>query len=114
MIRRPPKSTRTDTLFPYTTLFRSIKGMPVSCSGGYICDSIEGFYEGYKEAAILTKHGFGTSGYLGDIRPRGSKIRTGGKASGTLPIIKHFVQDMRDVAQGSSRDRKSTRLNSSH
>src|SRR3546814_12220170 len=26
MIRRPPKSTRTDTLFPYTTLFRSIAG----------------------------------------------------------------------------------------
>src|SRR3546814_8085314 len=27
MIRRPPRSTRTDTLFPYTTLFRS--GLPV-------------------------------------------------------------------------------------
>src|SRR3546814_19818100 len=26
MIRRPPRSTRTDTLFPYTTLFRSYKG----------------------------------------------------------------------------------------
>src|SRR3546814_13145071 len=26
MIRRPPRSTRTDTLFPYTTLFRSIGG----------------------------------------------------------------------------------------
>src|SRR3546814_5289522 len=26
MIRRPPRSTRTDTLFPYTTLFRSIPG----------------------------------------------------------------------------------------
>src|SRR3546814_2142869 len=25
MIRRPPRSTRTDTLFPYTTLFRSIR-----------------------------------------------------------------------------------------
>src|SRR3546814_20951039 len=25
MIRRPPRSTRTDTLFPYTTLFRSLK-----------------------------------------------------------------------------------------
>src|SRR3546814_20003632 len=25
MIRRPPRSTRTDTLFPYTTLFRSFK-----------------------------------------------------------------------------------------
>src|SRR3546814_3157985 len=29
MIRRPPRSTRTDTLFPYTTLFRSIlAGLP--------------------------------------------------------------------------------------
>src|SRR3546814_19688715 len=26
MIRRPPRATRTDTLFPYTTLFRSISG----------------------------------------------------------------------------------------
>src|SRR3546814_3112330 len=26
MIRRPPRSTRTDTLFPYTTLFRSSSG----------------------------------------------------------------------------------------
>src|SRR3546814_10588423 len=29
MIRRPPRSTRTDTLFPYTTLFRSL-GNPVA------------------------------------------------------------------------------------
>src|SRR3546814_15544107 len=28
MIRRPPRSTRTDTLFPYTTLFRSSRGDP--------------------------------------------------------------------------------------
>src|SRR3546814_14607490 len=27
MIRRPPRSTRTDTLFPYTTLFRSVDGI---------------------------------------------------------------------------------------
>src|SRR3546814_5764631 len=27
MIRRPPRSTRTDTLFPYTTLFRSLKSL---------------------------------------------------------------------------------------
>src|SRR3546814_16781122 len=26
MIRRPPRSTRTDTLFPYTSLFRSVRG----------------------------------------------------------------------------------------
>src|SRR3546814_6158230 len=38
MIRRPPRSTRTDTLFPYTTLFRSIpvkapKPLPAVVSG---------------------------------------------------------------------------------
>lgn len=88
---------------PVLSNMGTIKGMPVSCSGAYIHDSIEGFYNGYKETAILTKNGFGTSGYLGDVRPRGSKIRTGGKSSGTLPVIKHFVQDMRDVAQGTSR-----------
>src|SRR3546814_20780423 len=30
MIRRPPRSTRTDTLFPYTTLFRSSRGFAAS------------------------------------------------------------------------------------
>src|SRR3546814_7105977 len=32
MIRRPPRSTRTDTLFPYTTLFRSV--LKISLPGG--------------------------------------------------------------------------------
>src|SRR3546814_10792027 len=33
MIRRPPRSTRTDTLFPYTTLFRSIFHLAAIVSG---------------------------------------------------------------------------------
>src|SRR3546814_2061992 len=37
MIRRPPRSTRTDTLFPYTTLFRSILARGgTAMSGGYV------------------------------------------------------------------------------
>src|SRR3546814_6284707 len=32
MIRRPPRTTRTDTLFPYTTLFRSVR---LGCSPRY-------------------------------------------------------------------------------
>src|SRR3546814_15012847 len=36
MIRRPPRSTRTDTLFPYTTLFRSPD--PVQAPGQQLCD----------------------------------------------------------------------------
>src|SRR3546814_1862669 len=34
MIRRPPRSTRTDTLFPYTTLFRSFEGAPAAVAYG--------------------------------------------------------------------------------
>src|SRR3546814_10659984 len=34
MIRRPPRSTRTDTLFPYTALFRSRIKRKLVCSGG--------------------------------------------------------------------------------
>jgi ribonucleoside-diphosphate reductase alpha chain len=79
------------------------RGMPVSCSGQYIGDSIDEFYSSRHETAMLTKHGFGTSGYMGDIRPRGSKISVGGTASGMVPVFKGFIQDMRDVAQGTAR-----------
>src|SRR3546814_19494551 len=37
MIRRPPSPTRTDTLFPYTTLFRSVARRP---GGGAVVDSV--------------------------------------------------------------------------
>src|SRR3546814_20299801 len=36
MIRRPPRSTRTDTLFPYTTLFRS-RGIAAPRRPGALC-----------------------------------------------------------------------------
>lgn len=79
------------------------RGMPVSCSGQYIEDSIYGFKAAELETCVLTQEGFGTSGYLGHIRPRGSKISRGGRASGVLPVYKDFVQAMRDVAQGTAR-----------
>src|SRR3546814_8200320 len=39
MIRRPPRSTRTDTLFPYTTLFRSPRTWTWACS----CDCMPSY-----------------------------------------------------------------------
>src|SRR3546814_4153277 len=35
MVRRPPRSTRTDTLFPYTTLFRSLPLLASHCEKGF-------------------------------------------------------------------------------
>ena len=79
-------------------------GCPVSCSGGFIKDSVFSFYGSQQEAAVLSKNGFGTSGYLGSIRPRGAKIAgMKGSASGVLPVFKDFVQMSRDISQGSQR-----------
>src|SRR3546814_16990160 len=43
MIRLPPRSTRTDTLFPYTTLFRSLSGQ-IKRLGGTPSRKTGGFY----------------------------------------------------------------------
>jgi ribonucleoside-diphosphate reductase alpha chain len=79
------------------------RGMPVSCSGTKISDSIDGFYSNLHEVACLTKEGFGTATDMSDIRPRGSPISVGGKANGLVPVVKEHVQAMRNVAQGTAR-----------
>jgi ribonucleoside-diphosphate reductase alpha chain len=79
------------------------RGLPVSCAGSYIPDSIDGIYKAKHETAMLTKMGFGTAGYLGDIRPRGSVISVGGKSTGVLQVIEGFQDDMEYVAQGTAR-----------
>jgi len=79
------------------------KAMVVSCTGNVCPDSVKGFYDTTMESAVLSQEGFGTSSYLGDIRPRGSKISRGGTASGVLPVIKQFVQMARDITQGTRR-----------
>src|SRR3546814_10202570 len=43
MLRRPPRSTRTDTLFPYTTLFRSGLGKAVGFDQGHAGDLLPAF-----------------------------------------------------------------------
>src|SRR3546814_14744007 len=41
MIRRPPRSTRTDTLFPYTTLFRSLQQLVALATDGELPTSLK-------------------------------------------------------------------------
>lgn len=79
------------------------RGMNVSCSGGYVGDSIDSFYSALHEQAMLSKYGFGCSGYFGDIRPRGSLISRGGQASGSVPVIEDFALMASKVSQGSNR-----------
>lgn len=66
------------------------RGLPISCNGSYIPDSIEGMKLKDAEIAVMTKHGSGTSAYLGDIRPRGTPVSAGGYADGvSLPAGMH-------------------------
>src|SRR3546814_9740680 len=65
MIRRPPRSTRTDTLFPYTTLFRSLEAKPLRDVLVYASYS-----KGYKSG---TFNGRATSGpALNEVLPENS------------------------------------------
>lgn len=79
------------------------RGLPVSCAGTYIADNLDSIYNAKHEVAMLTKAGFGTASYLGDLRGRGDSISVGGKASGLLPIIEGFQKDMEYVSQGTAR-----------
>lgn len=79
------------------------RGCSVSCSGQWVGDSVDDFYSNIKEAALLSKQGFGTSAYLGDIRPRGSPISAGGKATGSKPVLEDFQTMSSKVSQGGLR-----------
>src|SRR3546814_13995561 len=61
MIRRPPSSTRTDTLFPYTTLFRSIEVVIPAARVGLVIAALFCF--------ILTFGDFVSPLYLGGGNP---------------------------------------------
>lgn len=79
------------------------RGLSVSCSGQYIGDSIDSFYSNLHESAVLSKLGFGTSGYFGDIRYRGSPISSGGVASGVYPVLEDYWTMANKVSQSGVR-----------
>src|SRR3546814_15887732 len=105
MIRRPPISTRTDTLFPYATLFRSQVGHADAAARDLVlvgrADAAAGGADGLAAGGLLAR--LVQAMWYGMIRGVAglifSRERTSTPASSNSPI---------------SLDRKSTRLNSSH
>lgn len=79
------------------------RGLVVSCAGSYVDDSIYGFYDTALEVAVLSKNGFGTSTYLGDIRSRGSEISTGGHSDGVVNVFDTYSDVTAKVSQGNNR-----------
>src|SRR3546814_15866480 len=123
MIRRPPRSTLTDTLFPYTTLFRS---------AGFLIGAAEAIleYPGPHRLGVGENHGDEVAQGLVLRAPRrasghGAVDRTvdrplaAGQQHAGVDAEQQGDDDNRDQPEAAdpaapAEDRKSTRLNSSH
>src|SRR3546814_15424260 len=99
MIRRPPRITRTDTLFPYTTLFRSL------IVGGF------GALFSARVRKLISGQFIDTSN-KGDVAEVGKTLRAISKDN-TGDMTVESVELEQGLWKRTS-DRKSTRLNSSH
>src|SRR3546814_13033346 len=108
MIRRPPRSTRTDTLFPYTTLFRSS-----DVFDRHFCDAfavaIDEFYK-VSINVVLLKPLVQTHA-LDDLNRAAADIDRVTPAAKAVRLLDHRNAH---AVTGKPVDRKSTRLNSSH
>jgi ribonucleoside-diphosphate reductase alpha chain len=88
---------------PVWSNFGRKRGLPISCFGSYVPDTMEGIMTKASEVAIMTKHGGGTSAYFGDVRGRGSSISTGGESTGAVHFMELFDKLMSVVSQGNVR-----------
>ncbi len=88
---------------PIWSNFGAGRGLPISCNGSYIPDSMSGILEKVAEVGMMTKHGAGTSGYFGDLRGRGDTIKNSGKSSGPVHFMELFDKLMGVVSQGNVR-----------
>jgi len=64
--------------------FGKRKGLPISCYGSNVDDNLDSILNAGREIGMMSKYGGGTSAFLGNIRPRGTSISTGGKADGPV------------------------------
>lgn len=70
--------------------FAKEKGLPISCYGSNIDDSLDSILNVAREIGLMSKYGGGTSAYIGNIRPRGAQISTGGLADGPVHYSKIY------------------------
>ena len=70
--------------------FGKQKGLPISCYGSNIDDNLDSILNASREIGMMSKYGGGTSAYLGNIRPRGTDISTGGKADGPVHYARMY------------------------
>lgn len=88
---------------PVWSNFGKNKGLPISCYGSNVDDSLDSILNAAREIGLMSKYGGGTSAYLGNIRARGTDISTGGKADGPTHYSKIYDTVIDTCKQGESR-----------
>jgi ribonucleoside-diphosphate reductase alpha chain len=89
---------------PVWTNFGTRRGLPISCFGSYLADNMGGIMYTLAEVGMMSKFGGGTSGFFGDLRPRGSIIKSDkGTSSGPVHFMNLFESVVDVVSQGSTR-----------
>jgi len=79
------------------------RGLPCSCNGSFIDDTMESILYKNAEIGMMTKNAAGTSAYFGKIRPRGAAISSGGTSSGAVHFMELFDKVSNVVSQSSVR-----------
>src|SRR3546814_12289068 len=106
MIRRPPRSTRTDTLFPYTTLFRSALEARSRITSLILGQAQEA--RDLVESVLM-----GDTSIVGGVKQAINNIARIEVRKFTEQLFAGADEKIRELLRG-QKDRKSTRLNSSH
>ncbi len=88
---------------PVAANLGTTRGLPISCFGLYVDDSINGIMSTMHEVASLAKHGGGIGVYWGAVRPRGTKIGENGQSEGVVPFLKILDSVTVGISQGSTR-----------
>lgn len=79
------------------------RGLPCSCNGQFVDDTMESILLNAAEMGVMTKHGAGTSGYFGKLRGRGVPISGGGESSGPVHFLEIYDSISSVVSQSNVR-----------
>lgn len=88
---------------PIWANFGIAKGLPISCFGGQVQDSMSEIMYSIAETGMMSKYGGGTSGFFGKVRGRGTPITNNGISSGSVHFMQLFESIINVVSQGSTR-----------
>jgi ribonucleoside-diphosphate reductase alpha chain len=88
---------------PIWTNFGNDRGLPISCFGSFMEDSIASIALTHAEVMMMTKHGGGTSAHFGELRNRGSEITNNGHSDGPVHFMRLYEGLINVISQGKTR-----------